>query len=162
MGHIALFPRGRALDIASGPGRNAVFLGEEGFVVDAVDNSRVGFDMALALMREKKVGINLIFADLERYVIRPETYRLIADFYYLDRDLVPDMIAGLVPGGYLIVETFTTDHPGYEKSENRRHYLAPRELPALLDGLAIVNYQETTIIEENMMKRVARAIARKD
>jgi len=36
-GHIALLPKGKALDLAAGEGRNAVFLAQNGFKVDAVD-----------------------------------------------------------------------------------------------------------------------------
>ena len=36
---IHLLPRGRALDIATGEGRNAVFLAQHEFEVDAVDIS---------------------------------------------------------------------------------------------------------------------------
>ncbi|MBF8266363.1 MAG: putative pyridine nucleotide-disulfide oxidoreductase, class II, partial [Dehalococcoidia bacterium] len=32
-------PRGRALDVATGMGRNALFLAQQGFAVDAVDIS---------------------------------------------------------------------------------------------------------------------------
>lgn len=35
--HIRLLPKGKALDIATGEGRNAVFLAQHGFEVDAVD-----------------------------------------------------------------------------------------------------------------------------
>ena len=40
--HIHLLPKGKALDLATGEGRNAVFLGENGFEVDAVDISERG------------------------------------------------------------------------------------------------------------------------
>ena len=35
--NLSLLPKGVALDIAAGEGRNAVFLAESGFTVDAVD-----------------------------------------------------------------------------------------------------------------------------
>ena len=40
--HVALLPKGRALDLAAGEGRNAVFLAQHGFKVDAVDISETG------------------------------------------------------------------------------------------------------------------------
>ena len=50
--HIHLLPRGKALDIATGEGRNAVFLAQHGFEVDAVDISEKGLRKAQQLARE--------------------------------------------------------------------------------------------------------------
>lgn len=36
------FPAGRALDVATGTGRNALFLASHGYEVDAIDQSRAG------------------------------------------------------------------------------------------------------------------------
>ena len=41
-------PRGRALDVACGAGRNALYLAEHGYAVDAVDISSVALDRARA------------------------------------------------------------------------------------------------------------------
>jgi SAM-dependent methyltransferase len=162
MEHVALFPPGRALDVAAGPGRNAVFLAKEGFVVDAVDNSRVGLSMARELAREAGVGLNLIFSDLERYVIRPGRYDLIVVFYYLNRELFPAMVEGLRPGGYVVFESFTARDNQRTQSKNPHHYLAPNELLALGRGLFVVKYEEVTVLEQNMPRNVARLIARKE
>jgi len=48
--YIGDIPDGRALDIATGTGRNAVFLAGSGYSVDAIDQSREG----LRIAREKK------------------------------------------------------------------------------------------------------------
>src|SRR3972149_10905123 len=47
--HIDLLPRGKALDIAMGEGRNAVFLAKNGFSVDGCDVSEVAIKKALDL-----------------------------------------------------------------------------------------------------------------
>jgi tellurite methyltransferase len=39
-------PVGRALDVACGAGRNALFLARAGFTVDAIDISHAGFKLA--------------------------------------------------------------------------------------------------------------------
>lgn len=49
------FNRGRAMDIGSGPGRNAVFLAERAFTVDAVDPSK----QALMILRQRAVTRNV-------------------------------------------------------------------------------------------------------
>ena len=163
--NIALFPRGRALDVASGPGRNAIFLARRGFTVDAVDISGVGHKMAQASIKEAgaevEKKVNPIFADLGNYIIGPDTYELIINFYYLNRKLIDAMIGGLKDGGYLVFETFTKDHPGFRESSNPDHYLDRNELLGLVSPLDIVFYQEGRLLEERMQKGIARLIARK-
>jgi 2-polyprenyl-3-methyl-5-hydroxy-6-metoxy-1,4-benzoquinol methylase len=75
--HVHLLPKGRALDIASGEGRNAVFLAQNGFEVDAVDISEKGLMKARKLAREKGVKINTFPVDLDQYQIEKEQYNLI-------------------------------------------------------------------------------------
>jgi tellurite methyltransferase len=48
----SLLPRGRALDIAMGSGRNAIYLATLGFEVEGVDSSHEAIEEALALARE--------------------------------------------------------------------------------------------------------------
>ena len=45
--NIDLLPRGRALDVAMGSGRNAVYLARMGFQVEGVDASREAVEEAL-------------------------------------------------------------------------------------------------------------------
>ena len=165
--HIGLFPQGRALDVASGPGRNAAFLARRGFIVDAVDNSREGLRMADRLLRESpgsgdiRDRVNLIQADLTEYVIKSCRYDLILNFYYLDRELVQSLIAGLKEGGYLVFETFTKNHFGYTPRSNPNHYLGENELLGLCRDLHVVFYREGTVVENRQVKAVAQLITRK-
>jgi len=58
-------PKGRALDIAAGKGRNAIFLAERGFQV-GFDISPVGLEVARRTVQEKCLAIDRPEADLER------------------------------------------------------------------------------------------------
>ena len=73
--HIRLLPKGKALDIAAGEGRNAVFLAQHGFEVDAVDISEKGLKKARKLAREKRVKINTFLIDLDQYQIKKRKIR---------------------------------------------------------------------------------------
>ena len=55
--HVDELPAGKALVLAAGEGRNAVFLAEHGFDVLAVDASAKGLEKARALASEKGVEI---------------------------------------------------------------------------------------------------------
>ena len=64
---------GRALDLACGAGRNAVWLAERGWRVTAVDFS----DTALELARKHGTGIDWILADLREYEPEPGAFDLV-------------------------------------------------------------------------------------
>ena len=70
-------PRGRALDMAMGQGRNAVYLARQGWTVDGVDRSPAAVQKAMALAGSLGVHVNGIVADLGTYEIRPGSYDLI-------------------------------------------------------------------------------------
>ena len=53
VGNIHLLPKGKALDIAMGEGRNSVYLAQMGFDVEGVDNSSEAINMANAMAKEK-------------------------------------------------------------------------------------------------------------
>ena len=137
-----LLPPGHALDLACGPGRHALHLAKLGWRVTAVDASEV----ANRLLRERagSLPIEAIRADLERgeFRIAPEAYDLICDFFYLQRDLFPQIRAGLRPGGVFTGAIRLTGS----------FSLNSGELRAFFDGWKIVFYSETDS---------ARIIARK-
>ena len=55
--------RGRALDLACGSGRNALYLAELGWQVTAVDGSPVALDVLKARARERTLDIEIRMAD---------------------------------------------------------------------------------------------------
>ncbi len=161
--HIHLLPRGRALDIATGEGKNAIFLAQHGFEVDAVDISEKGLRKAQQLALEAGVKINTFTADLDQYQIKKEKYDLIADFYYLKRRLTPGIRKGLKKGGRVIFETYILDHrelgPGGPKQA--RYFLKPNELIRLFKNFRILFYREGIFREGGRRKAVASLIAEK-
>lgn len=104
--HLDLVPKGRALDIAMGEGRNAVFLAKRGFVVEGVDYSDVALRKAARLARENRVAIQTINADLTRYSIPKRTYELIVNIHFHEASLIPKIREGLKPGGVVVYEMF--------------------------------------------------------
>ena len=158
--HIDLLPQGKALDIAMGEGRNAVFLAKNGFDVDGCDISEIAVKKALDLAKESNVKIHAFVADLETYKLPKNTYDVIACFYYLQRDLVPQMKEALKPGGMIIYETYTIENLelGFEGPKNKDYLLKPNELLDLFKGLKIIYYRELVL---NNKKAVASLIAKK-
>ncbi len=161
--YIHLLPKGRALDIASGEGRNAVFLAQHGFDVDAVDISEKGLKKSIKLAREKGVKINTFLVDLDRYQIEKEKYDLIANFYFLRRSLIPKIKKGLKKGGRVIFETYTLEQRDLCTGgpKQARYFLRPNELLRLFKNFHILFYREGIFREGGRKKAVASLIAKK-
>lgn len=68
---------GRALDLGTGEGRNAVWLAEQGWQVSAVDFSEVSLDKARRLAKARKVNVEWVVADVTRYQPRRARYELV-------------------------------------------------------------------------------------
>ena len=105
-------PGGRVLSLGEGEGRNAVWLAEHGFSVDAVDASAVGLEKAQELAARRGVRIRTQVADLATYHPESGAYdALVLVFVHIPpniRSLVHAAGArALRPGGVLIIEAFT-------------------------------------------------------
>ena len=161
--HIALLPKGKALDIAAGEGRNAIFLSQHGFDVDAVDISEVGLSKAQKLAKEMGVRIHTLHADLNKYQIEPGQYHLITNFYFLKRSLIPKIKNGLKKGGKVIFETYILEHRNIATSgpKQAKYFLRPNELLRLFNGFRILRYREGIFKEGGRKKAIASLIAEK-
>ncbi len=106
-------PPGRALDVAMGEGRNAVFLATKKFDVLGVDLSSVAIRKARRLAREHQVKIQVEQADLNAYPVPSKSFDLIVQIDFFLPSLFPKLLEGVKPGGWILLETATRDstHP---------------------------------------------------
>jgi tellurite methyltransferase len=151
-------PVGRALDIAMGEGRNAVFLAKKGFRVDGVDISEVALRKAKRLAQETQVQINAISADLNHYVVKPETYDLIININYLQRSLIPQIKKGLKKGGVVVFESYTVEQLANSKDQGlRRDFLLNvGELKEAFKDFKILVYREINDGKDAIASVIAR------
>ena len=158
-------PDGRALDVAAGTGRNAVYLAGVGYDVDALDASREG----LATIRERATerdiadAVTTIHADATTYELPTARYELITMSFYHSLDRFSDLSAALVPGGYLFVEGHlrSTDTTPSGPSDDRHRFGSNDLLRAGL-GLTVLHYDETTAERPDDRRRAtARLLARR-
>jgi SAM-dependent methyltransferase len=110
--HAHLLPDGPILCLASGEGRNAVFLARGGREVHAVDASSVGVSKTLELAAEQGVEVQAQVADLARFDIGAERWAgIISIFGHLPPPLRTPVhraiVDGLRPGGVLLMEAYT-------------------------------------------------------
>lgn len=129
---------GRALDLACGAGRNALYLAACGWQVVAVDSSPAAVRIVAERAAAAGLRIDGRIADLEagEFAIEPEGYDLICDFFYLQRDLFPKIREGVRPGGLLAAEIHVRD------DQPHRFVLEPGELRREFEGWKIVYYSE--------------------
>ncbi|HTL11263.1 MAG TPA: methyltransferase domain-containing protein [Bdellovibrionota bacterium] len=156
--HVDLLPVGRALDIAMGEGRNAVYLAQKGFHVEGVDISEVAIRKARRLARERNVTLFTENADLKDYQIRPGYYDVILNIQYLQRSLVPQIIQGLRPGGVVVFENETVDQlQNPEGRSTPRDYLLEKgELRRMFGDLEVLVYEEVNDGHEAVARLIAR------
>jgi SAM-dependent methyltransferase len=101
-------PAGRALDLACGEGRNAIWLAKRGWAVTAVDYSDVAIERARKLAATEGVEVEWVCADLTSYEPDPEAFALVVISYLqvgrAERRLVLAHTArALAPGGELFM-----------------------------------------------------------
>ena len=170
---------GRALDIACGVGRHAIYLAELGWQVTAVDSSRVGIEILQQRARERSARIHVPtrrdsqasclreidarVANLEtgEFQIEPDTYDLICDFYYLQRELFPAIRAGVKSGGMFVAAIHLNDGNPDAKPHNPAFLLESGELQTLFSDWEITYYREGASDEGGHHHDTAYLIARK-
>ncbi|HEV7842500.1 MAG TPA: methyltransferase domain-containing protein [Pyrinomonadaceae bacterium] len=157
---------GRALDIACGAGRHALFLARRGWLVTALDASSVGIEITKERARKLSVEIDARVTDLERneFELEREAYDLIIVFYYLQRDLWRQIRAGLRASGTLIAAIHLSDGDPENETGNPDFLLQPGELLTEFSDWEIVHYHETQLTDEDAGEhhhRTAELVARK-
>jgi len=154
---------GRALDLACGTGRHAIFLAERGWQVAAVDASSVGIELAQTAALALNLEVDWKVSDLDRneFEIEAEAYDLIGVFYYLQRDLFPQIRAGVSFGGIVIAAIHMVDEPPDTKPMNPAFLLQPGELRAEFRGWEILHDYEGTPTEDGHQRRTAEIVAQK-
>jgi SAM-dependent methyltransferase len=155
---LPFLPRGRALDLAAGCGRNAVYLARHGYRVDALDISLVGLARLAARARAQGVRVRMAVVDLDDVTLPEATYDLIVNTYYLNRGVLAQAPRALVPGGALLVETPLFDPATGTPSEDVRR-VRPGELARVCSRLDLAHYEEQPAAPPRRMRGVCRIVA---
>ena len=140
--------KGRALDIAAGAGRHSLALARHGLQVDAIDISWQGLRLIRQRALEARCNpeqIRFIVADIERTWPLRGQYNVVLVSFFLYRPLFPIIKNCLLPGGWLIYETFTTE----QLIQSEHHcpsrpdfFLKPGELQGAFSDFEILFYDE--------------------
>ena len=137
-------PPGRALDLACGEGRNAVWLAQVGWQVSGVDFSRVAIEKARRLAGARKVEVEWLICDLLHYQPPPEAFDLVILFYLQlptgEREQIVEAAARAVaPGGtfLLVAHDSRNLEDGYGGPSDPAVLYTAEDVVADLNGLEI-------------------------
>src|SRR3989338_2170138 len=157
--------KGKALDVAMGEGRNAVFLAAHEFQVSGFDTSQTAVEKALKLAQSKGVQLETKATDLDFYLFGIMKWDTIVMSYFKP---VPrywfEIKRSLVQGGTLLLENYTTDifHVEKEPDVDPEDCFKPNEVLKHLEGLRILFYQETSINNKPIVQCLAKKPYEKD
>lgn len=129
-------PPGRALDLACGAGRNAIWLASRGWDVVAID----GADEAINILRSQNSTVDARVMDLETDAPLPfddASFDLVAILYYLHRPLFAEAKRVVKRGGLVLCAVKM--HGTYR--------VKPEELAQHFDGFEVLRSSEGEIAE---------------
>jgi SAM-dependent methyltransferase len=142
-------PRGVALDVAAGRGRNALALARVGHSVVAVDYSVEAMRLLAATAHDARLAIWPIVANLDSFHLKDESFDAIVNINFLDRAMFPNFVRALRPGGVLVADTFLVDQAAIGHPRDPRFLLAHGELRTLAGDLEIEEYREGPVTYPN-------------
>ena len=155
---------GRALDVAMGQGRNAVWLASRGWDVTGYDIAGEGLRIAREAAAAQKVKLNTVLSSTEDFDFGQDQWDLVAIIYGGGRqDEIARAAKGLKRGGHLVIEGFlgtATTGPGSGVTFDRQ-FLYEKARAA---GLEVVRYEEPQARADygDASMRPVRFLARKN
>ena len=137
-------PPGRALDLACGEGRNAVWLASKGWRVTGADFSRAGLAKAQRLATDRGVEVTWVEADVVEWRPPTASFDLVVVMYLhllaeQRRQALAHAAAALAPGGVLLVVGHDTSNllKGTGGPQDPAVLFGPEEIVEDLSGLQI-------------------------
>lgn len=140
----ALTP-GRALDVAAGRGRHAIWLAEHGWQVTAVDWSHVGLDLGRTHDHATHNTIDWVVADVTTWEPDDPAYDLVVcAFVHLDPAIYTRIRTWLKPGAHLVVvgHSLRNLSDGVGGPTNPAYLHTLDQLRTIADGLTIERLTE--------------------
>jgi SAM-dependent methyltransferase len=142
---VADLAAGRALDLACGEGRNAVWLAERGWDVVGVDFADVALAKAAQLAAQRGVALELVHADLRDYEPEPRAFQLVCVLYLQlpaeeRRGVLARAADALAPGGTFVLvghDSTNLEH-GHGGPSDARVLFTPEDVAGELPELELV------------------------
>ncbi len=160
--HFGVLRKGKTLDIATGEGRNAVFLAEKGFTVEGIDCSKKAIDKAKQLAEEKKVTADFKTQNLDFFLMPLMKYDTVSMMYFKPQGrFFSEIRRGLVAGGTFVMEAYLTEQVRLNTSNPNPNIdfdqcYKPNEVLGLLKEFDVLFYQELPEGNTHTVQVIAR------
>jgi SAM-dependent methyltransferase len=142
---------GRALDLACGEGRNALWLARQGWRVTAVDFSEVALGKGRERAAKDGLELDWLAADLTSYVPEPGGFDLVLIAYlHLSPHDTPNVLrraaAALAPGGtfFIVGHDATNPAEGFGGPQDPSVLYTPDTIAASLTALRVERAERVT------------------
>lgn len=156
------FPVGKALDVACGAGRNALFLAGRGYRVDALDISAEALSRGEKEAQARGVQVNWVQHDLDEALQLEGGYQLALLIRYVDLQLLQQLGSLLAPGGILVCEEHLESNQDVIGPANPAFRVSSGDLKKAADGLEILHLEEGLVTEpDGRIASLARLVARR-
>ncbi len=134
--------KGRALDIAGGSGRHALWLAGLGYEVTLLDISEAALHLARQEATRRGVAMILKQADVDTHPLPNGPWDLILCVHYLNRQLLARLGGSLATGGRAVILHPTVRNLERHSRPSSDYLVQPGELRQLVGGLTIVHFEE--------------------
>ncbi|WOP17664.1 class I SAM-dependent methyltransferase [Raineyella sp. LH-20] len=137
---------GRALDVAAGEGRHAIWLAQRGWEVTAIDFSAVGLAKGEAEARRRGLEITWVVDDITTWEA-PHDYDLVlVSFMHVTADVFSTLREYVAPGGHLLVVGHARRNltDGVGGPQDPAMLLDPDQLRAAAGDLTVLRLEEVT------------------
>jgi len=166
-------PKGIALDIGAGEGRNSIFLAKNGFRVEAIDKNEEGLKKCKKLAQRYNLRLKTKIANVRKFKFVRNKYSLIVAVASLDflkfseiKKIFLQIKKSLKKEGVFYLIVFSIKDPAFQKCKKKlkmiekntfylpkfktsRHFFEKKELLNLLRNLKIVKLKEEKIREKH-------------
>lgn len=164
---IGLIPKGKALDLGGGEGKNSFFLAENGFEVEVVDKNQKSLEKCHCFADEYGLRIQTVLSDIRDFKFVKDKYTLIISTAALDflkkseiEVLIENIKRALKKDGHVFLMVFSREDPMYQKIINiglqeiekdtfylpkfktHRHFFTSQELRKVFQDFKIVDLAE--------------------
>jgi tellurite methyltransferase len=159
--YVSALKKGKAIDVGMGEGRNAVFLAQQGFEVDAIDCSARGVEKTKALAAEKGVTVEAKVQNLDFFLMPLMRYQTIVMTYFRPQArFFSEIRRGLVAGGTFLLEAYTVEHLRSQPQPNPlidfEECYKPNELLGYLKDFNILYYKELPEGSSHLVQLIAQ------
>ncbi|MBD3282022.1 MAG: methyltransferase domain-containing protein [Candidatus Portnoybacteria bacterium] len=167
---INIIPKGKALDVGAGEGRNSLFLARSGFEVDAIDKLSEGLKKCEKIAKDNNLLINTQKCDIKDFKFAKEKYSIVLGINVLDflkkseiEAIIKKMKESLIKEGFILLSVFSIKDPMYKAIKERklkevekntfflpkykiyRHFFTKKEIKEILSDFKTIYLKEKRV-----------------